>query len=86
MEIKEILEKFKNNKLTIEQAEKASEYISGKFRKEFEKLDELLEKMLNELESYALDKEQAEARIKESESRIKWLEEIRHEVESILEI
>ena len=77
---------YKNGDFAIEQAEKASEYISGKFRKEFEKLDELLEKMLNELESYALDKEQAEARIKESESRIKWLEEIRHEVESILEI
>ena len=77
---------YKNGDFAIEQAEKASEYISGEFRKEFEKLDELLEKMLNELESYALDKEQAEARIKESESRIKWLEEIRHEVESILEI
>ena len=77
---------YDNGKEATEHAKKESKKILDEFKKEFQRLDELLEKMLIELESYALDKEQAEARIKESESRIKWLEEIRHEVESILEI
>ena len=54
--------------------------------KEFNSLDKVLKYKLNELESYATDKEQAEERIKESEKRLKWLEEIKVQVESILEI
>ena len=77
---------YENGNNAKRHAKEQSEYISNVFKDEFKKLDRLLKNMLNELESYALDKEQAEARIKESESRIKWLEEIRHEVESILEI
>lgn len=65
---------------------KQSNKISSIFTQEFERLDDLLKNKLNELKSYAMDKDQAEKRIKESEKRLKWLEKIRDEVESILEI
>lgn len=67
-------------------AEKQSKKIAESFKKEFEKLDLLLKNKLNELKSYATNKQKAEERIRESERRLQWLEEIRNEVESILEI
>ena len=67
-------------------AEKQSKKIAESFKKEFEKLDLLLKNKLNELKSYATNKQKAEERIRESERRLQWLEEIRSEVESILEI
>jgi len=69
-------------KYALEQSKK----ISKAFDKELKKLDDLLKNKLDELKSYATDKKQAEARIKESEEKLKWLEQIKSEVESILEI
>ena len=66
----------------IEQSKDIGEY----FKKEFSNLDKILKDKLNELESYASDKEKVEERIKESEKRLKWLEDIKVQVESILEI
>ena len=66
----------------IEQSKDIGEY----FKKEFSNLDKILKDKLNELESYASDKEKVEERIKESERRLKWLEDIKVQVESILEI
>ena len=77
---------FENGENATKYALKESKKISESFSKEFKKLDDLLKNMLEELKSYATDKEQAEARIKESERRLAWLEQIRSEVESILEI
>lgn len=65
---------------------KQSKKISEIFMKEFEKLDVILQEKLLELKSYATDKELAEIRIKETEDKLKWLEQIKSEVESILEI
>jgi predicted GTPase/BMFP domain-containing protein YqiC len=65
---------------------KQSKNIADSFTKEFRRLDDELKKKLNQLKSYATDKEQAEARIAETERRLKWLEEIKAKVESILEI
>lgn len=77
---------FEDGKNAVEYALKQSKKISEVFAVEFKKLDALLKTKLNELKSYATDKKQAEARIKESEERLKWLEQIKSEVESILEI
>ena len=46
----------------------------------------VLKRKLKELENYATDKEKAEERIKETEQKLKWLEEIKAKVESILEV
>jgi len=65
---------------------KQSKSIADSFTKEFKRLDSELKKKLEQLKSYATDKAQAEARIAETERRLKWLEQIKMEVESILEI
>lgn len=70
----------------VKYALKQSKKISEAFNKEFKKLDDILNSKLNELKSYATDKDKAQARVKETEKRLKWLEEIKNEVESILEI
>ena len=50
------------------------------------RLDGILKEKLAELESYATDKEKAEERIKESERKLSWLEQIKAKVELIVEI
>lgn len=65
---------------------KQSNRIAAVFNKEFKRLDDVLKRKLNELENYATDKEKAEERIKETEQKLKWLEEIKTKVESILEV
>ena len=65
---------------------KQSNRIAAAFNKEFKRLDDVLKRKLKELENYATDKEKAEERIKETEQKLKWLEEIKAKVESILEV
>lgn len=65
---------------------KQSNRIVASFNREFERLDGVLKQKLSELESYATDKPKAEERIKETERRLAWLEEIKNHVASILEI
>ncbi|PWV99304.1 dynamin family protein [Paenibacillus cellulosilyticus] len=60
--------------------------IAERFNKEFARLDDVLKAKLSELESYATDKEKADERIKESERKLNWLEQIRSKVVSIIEI
>jgi GTPase Era involved in 16S rRNA processing len=63
-----------------------SKRIADRFNAEFKHLDDILKGKLAELESYATDKKKAEERIAESERKLKWLEQIKTQVESILEI
>ena len=77
---------YENGDNAVKHALKQSKKISQAFNNEFKRLDKLLKNKLDELKSYATDKDKAEARIKETESRLKWLEEIKSEVESILDI
>ena len=63
-----------------------SKLIAERFILEFKRLDDILKAKLDELKSYTTDKEKAEERIKEAERRLKWLENIKTKVESILEI
>lgn len=55
-------------------------------KREFKRLDDILKVKLTELESCATDKEKADERVRESERKLKWIEEIKAKVESILEI
>ncbi len=70
----------------LEYAHMQSEKIVKAFNAEFERLDKVLKKKLDELESYAVDKDKAEERIKETQKRLDWLEDIKNKVNSILEI
>ena len=67
-------------------ASEQSKEILKAFGNEFKKLDNMLKNMFNELKSYATDKENVEERIRESEKKIRWIEEVKKEVESILDI
>lgn len=77
---------FENGDNAVKYALKQSKKISESFKNEFERLDGLLKNKLDELKSYATDKDKADERIKETKRKLKWLEEIKGEVESILEI
>jgi predicted GTPase len=69
-------------KYAIEQSKR----ISDDFNVKFKQLDDILKSKLDEFESYATDQKKAEQRIKESECKLEWLEQIKAKVESILEI
>lgn len=77
---------YDNGENTIKYATKQSVNILRAFKKEFEKLDNILKEKLDQLKSYATDRTRAEARIQESEERLEWLKSIKAEVESILDI
>ena len=77
---------YDNGDNSLKYALQQSKRIAERFNLEFKHLDDVLKSKLNELESYATDKEKAEERIRESERRLKWLEEIKAKVELILEI
>jgi len=75
-----------NGDRAIMYAEQQSKKIVNYYNDEFKRLDNVLKDKLSELESYATDKEKAEKRIEEADSRLKWLNKIKADVESILEI
>lgn len=77
---------YENGELALKYVRRQSNIIAKEFNNEFKKLDNVLKKKLSELESFATDKEKAEERIRESEHKLKWLESIKREIESILEI
>lgn len=77
---------YTNGENARKYALKQSKRIAERFNAEFKQLDDVLKQKLAELENFATDKEKAEARIRESERKLKWLEQIRAKVESILEI
>lgn len=63
-----------------------SNHIAASFNEKFKHLDTILQEKLSELKSYATDQENAAERIKETERRLYWLENIESRVASILEI
>jgi len=77
---------FNNGEQALKYTIKQSNRIASSFNNEFKRLDSVLKQKLIELESYATDEKQAENRIKETEKRLIWLEEIKKRVASILEI
>ena len=65
---------------------KESLSISEHYKKEFMRLDDVLKDKLDELKQYATEKDKAEERIKDSEEKLKWLDNIKAEVDSALDI
>lgn len=77
---------YENGDGALKYATKQSNRIAKAFNSEFTRLDGILNDKLNELKSFASDKEKAEERIKACDKRLRWLESIKAKVESILEI
>ena len=77
---------YENNKNAIEYAKAQTKKIKQEFFKKFSELDDVLKKKLQELEECAKDNENIERRIKESQEKLKWLEEIQTKTRAILDI
>lgn len=71
---------------TLDYTEKQSNAIVKYFTEQFKRLDELLQKKLNELKEYAAEQKNLESKRIECGKKLKWLEEISDKIESILEI
>lgn len=77
---------YNNGESARKYALQQSKRIAERFNIEFARLDDVLKAKLAELTSYATDKDKADERIKESERKLNWLEQIRTKVVSIMEI
>ena len=77
---------FDDGEAARQYAIKQSNHIAAAFSKEFKRLDDVLKRKLEQLESYAADSKLAQKRIEETEANLKWLDEITKKVSSILEI
>ena len=82
--IQELL--YENSESAVEYANKQTALIKKEFAKKFDELDAVLQSKLKELEICAKDNENIEARIKETQERLDWLEKIQNKVNGILEI
>lgn len=75
-----------NGESALRYSVQQSQKISNWFVAECQKLDEILQSKLAELERYATDKKNVNSLIQESQRKLKWLEQIKIKVDSILEI
>lgn len=67
-------------------AKKQIEFVKSEFECKFTELDTVLEKKLEELNSYTKDKENAEILVQKTKDKLLWLEKIQSELDSVLEI
>jgi len=77
---------YENSNNAIEYAKAQTKKIKQDFSKKFAELDTVLKKKLHELEDCANDNKNVERRIRESQAKLKWLEEIQIKTKAILDI
>lgn len=77
---------YENSNNAIEYAKAQTKKIKQEFSKKFAELDAVLKQKLQELEDCANDNKDVERRIRESQAKLKWLEEIQVKTKSILDI
>lgn len=77
---------YENSNNAIEYAKAQTKKIKQDFFKKFAELDTVLKKKLQELEDCANDNKNVERRIRESQAKLKWLEEIQIKTKAILDI
>ena len=77
---------YENSNNAIEYAKVQTKKIKQDFSKKFVELDTVLKKKLQELEDCANDNKNVERRIRESQVKLKWLEEIQIKTKAILDI
>lgn len=82
--IQELL--YENSSNAVEYAKEQTRVIKKAFAEKFDELDNILKKKLDELEACARDNDNIEARIRETQEKLAWLERIQDKVNSILEI
>lgn len=77
---------YSNGELGVKQAKKQVEELKKAFKKKFVELDSILQKKISEVKEYRMSSGEMEKELKEIESRQTWLNEIRKEIDNILDI
>lgn len=77
---------YENSANAVDYAKEQTKKIKNEFSKKFDELDDVLKSKLKELEECAKDNQNVEKRIKETQKRLAWLENIQQKVKLILEI
>ena len=77
---------YENSNNAVEYAKEQTKKIKKDFYKKFTELDDVLKRKLRELEECANNQKDVERRIRESQSKLKWLEAIQVETKAILDI
>ena len=77
---------YKNKDIVIAYAKKGTKDIKAAFSKQFDELDCILAKKLDELKECALNEKIAQKKLEEAQERLRWLEDIQNRINAILEI
>ena len=77
---------FEYSNAAVEYAKSQTKNVQNDFKKKFDELNEVLKKKLQELKDYTKDSKDVEAKIKESQRKLKWLEDIQVKTKAILDI
>lgn len=77
---------IENGRMASKYALKESNRIAKDLNEKLKLLDNILKEKLQELEDFVTEKDKVEERIKETERKLAWLEDIKDKVEEILEI
>lgn len=77
---------FANQQSAVQYAKEQTNTIKREFSKKFDELDRVLQQKLNDLKDCANDEKNVERRIRESQARLDWLENVQKEINAILEI
>jgi phage regulator Rha-like protein len=77
---------YENSNNAVEYAKNQTRKIKSEFSKKFDELDDVLQQKLKELEECAKDNANIEERIKQTQSKLDWLEDIQTRTKAILEI
>lgn len=77
---------YENSNNAVAYAKEQTKRIKNEFSKKFDELDNVLKCKLKDLEDCANDQKDVERRIRESQSKLKWLEDIQIQTKSILDI
>lgn len=70
----------------VDYAKSQAEKVKNEFKKKFEELNKILAKKLDELKAFTEDKKDLEKKIKASQEKLEWLEDIQVKTRAILDI
>ncbi|MHB9951326.1 hypothetical protein [Ligilactobacillus murinus] len=77
---------YSNGEMGVKQAKKQVEELKKSFKKKFIELDSILQKKISKVKEYRISSGEKEKELEKIESRQTWLNEIRKEIDNILDI
>jgi len=77
---------YEYSNAAVAYAKSQTKKVQDEFKKKFDELNEVLKQKLQELKEYTEDSKDVEAKIEESQRKLKWLEDIQMKTKAILDI